>query len=436
MAGLDTIVNISIERKTSAVPRASFGIGAFMGEYQRVAAKAATYTEAAALLTAGYLATDPEYLAALAYFSQSPQPEKLIVGTRAGTVTVTPTATNSTAYTLTFKVPGSADIAITYNSDASATVAEITAGLTTAINANGTIAPYLTATDNTTNLSIVADVAGNVFGVKSTGAGTLAVTFAATETIANFLVGFRAANDLWYAIGMHSRVSADIQTMAAQIEPLKRLFVWQCNDSDLITAASTDPGSILKAASYARSFGFYHSSDSEYLDMGALAQLLVRDPGKVTLANKTIAGVTVDTIDATAQGYLDGKNICYYVAVGGVNITQGGKVAVGEWVDVMRDIDYLHVNMQADIFDVLTNNAKVPYTDLGIAQVESVIRSRLNGAARSGILVDDKTLYVTVPKASAVASADKATRTLTGIKFGGTLQGAVHFVRVAGTVAV
>ena len=92
--------------------------------------------------------------------------------------TATPTAANSTLYTLTINGKD-----VSYTSDGSATVAEITAGLTAAWNASAqTEIAEVTATDSTTHVTLTGDTAGKPFTVTSTGAGTinLATTTAAT----------------------------------------------------------------------------------------------------------------------------------------------------------------------------------------------------------------------------------------------------------------
>lgn len=87
-------------------------------------------------------------------------------------LTVTPTAANTTVYTL-----GTGDgltKTVSYTSDGSATVAEITAGLVTAWNAS-TAAELaeITAADITTAFTLTGDTAGKYFSITSTGAGTL-----------------------------------------------------------------------------------------------------------------------------------------------------------------------------------------------------------------------------------------------------------------------
>ena len=116
--------------------------------------------------------------AAVAGSSASSMPEECYTGLGfgAGSRSVLPTAANSTVYTLTFT--GASVKTATFTSDASGTVAEIVAGLRTAINANGTI-DYVAVT---TGIALVLMPKAGVLApsvITSTGAGTLALsTFA------------------------------------------------------------------------------------------------------------------------------------------------------------------------------------------------------------------------------------------------------------------
>ena len=92
------------------------------------------------------------------------------LGIGARSQSVAPTAANSTVYTLTFT--GAAVKTATFTSDGSGTVAEIVAGLMTAVNANGTI-DYVALT---TGIALVLQPKPGVSEptvVTSTGAGTL-----------------------------------------------------------------------------------------------------------------------------------------------------------------------------------------------------------------------------------------------------------------------
>ena len=95
--------------------------------------------------------------------------------------TITPTAVDSTVYTLTID-----GIAYSYTSGIGATVAQITAGLALEINVTQTngIVP-VTAVDNTTNITLTADVAGVAFTATDTGAGTLVIVPTQPNVVAN-----------------------------------------------------------------------------------------------------------------------------------------------------------------------------------------------------------------------------------------------------------
>jgi len=84
---LDTLINITEYVSPLAAPRATFNqllvIGTAGGAIFDVGERVREYTAAADMLDDGFLITDPEYLAALLYFSQSPAPTTLWVGYKA-----------------------------------------------------------------------------------------------------------------------------------------------------------------------------------------------------------------------------------------------------------------------------------------------------------------------------------------------------------------
>lgn len=87
--------------------------------------------------------------------------------------TLTPTATNSVAYTVQIMIGGNTYQA-TYTSDGSATVAEICTGLTSAIN-TAMPASTVLAEDGTSLVTLTGEVDGVNFDVESIGAGAIAI---------------------------------------------------------------------------------------------------------------------------------------------------------------------------------------------------------------------------------------------------------------------
>lgn len=80
---LDQIVDISVEVSPLAAPRATFNVALFIGTKTGIidtTERLRLFTSADEVLEAGYLVTDPEYIAASIYFSQSPSPRRLYIG--------------------------------------------------------------------------------------------------------------------------------------------------------------------------------------------------------------------------------------------------------------------------------------------------------------------------------------------------------------------
>jgi hypothetical protein len=79
---LDRIVDISVEVSPLAAPRATFNELLIVGSTVNItkAERVRVYEAAADMLDDGFDVDDPEYIAALIYFSQSPSPRRLWVG--------------------------------------------------------------------------------------------------------------------------------------------------------------------------------------------------------------------------------------------------------------------------------------------------------------------------------------------------------------------
>lgn len=79
---LDSIVDITVEVSPLAAPRATFNIACIIGNTDVIdtTERLRMYEDADDMLDDGFALTDPEYIAASIYFSQSPQPRKVYIG--------------------------------------------------------------------------------------------------------------------------------------------------------------------------------------------------------------------------------------------------------------------------------------------------------------------------------------------------------------------
>lgn len=81
---LKTVVNVQIYLAPLAAPRKAFNLGLIIGSAEVIptSERVRIYTDTKPMLEDGFLNTDPEYKAAVLYFSQRPQPTRLAVGVK------------------------------------------------------------------------------------------------------------------------------------------------------------------------------------------------------------------------------------------------------------------------------------------------------------------------------------------------------------------
>jgi hypothetical protein len=304
----------------------------------------------------------------------------------------------------------------------------------------------LTSTDNSTHVTLTAHAAGDHSSLKlvsksiaSTGVYNLSLLdVTADPGIATDLAAIHAADPDYYALLLPEGASSAVAVAAAgYVETLRRILVLQTSDALAWSASSvSDVAFNLKAAGYTRTstWAYPHLGlATGQLAAALLGRCLPLDPGSITFAHKELAGVTVDSPTETQRAALEGKNANHYTEIGDGGNTFPGKSAEGEWIDVIRDLDRSFDRLQTSVLSVLRSSNKVPFTDDGIDVVGNALRGALRADVTDGIYAS---FTVTTPAASAVSSADKAARSLTGVTFTATLAGAIHVTNITGTVSV
>lgn len=425
---LDSIVNVQISRSTAAVTQAGFGIPLILGP-KGFDGEVREYSSLSAMAE-DYAASDAEYIMAQKLFAQSPRIQKVKTALAstpvAQVVTVTPDVSNQEVFEYVVTIDGTK---YAFEGDADPTEAEIVAGLTALINADADA--KVTASGSTT-LILTADNAGEPF-TYSVGSRLSATLTTPSKGIAEDIAAVIDIDPDWYFLLTTAKDDTTVKVAANTIETMRRMYLFLNDDADVRTNATDDLVSELKAQSLFRTGVFYSGTAADRGDAGFVGKNAPFDPGSETWALKTISGVTVDAWTDSEKGYLDDKNANYYVQIAGVNVTRNGKVVGGEYIDVIRFIDWLQARMQERIFTALVNSRKIPFTDAGIAVIESCMREVLEAGIRAGGIVE---YTVTVPRAADISSADKAARNLTGLSFTATLAGAIHAVTITGNVSL
>ena len=317
------------------------------------------------------------------------------------------------------------------------------------------------ATNKTTTAFTRARVYGSVAEMASDGwASTDAVykianaIFSQNPSVNKIVVGRKDSNDAtidaalnaianenndWYGIVVDQALVSSFADVASWVETAKKFAIFWITDVNAYDPSkSTDLASVLKLANRNRSAVVWHATPAggaDYPDSAWMGEGFPYEPGTSTWAYKTLNGVTPDTLLASQETALKNKNCNYYMTVGGVSITQEGKVASGEYIDIIIGTDWIEARLREAVYSALVNNRKIPYDDTGIAMIEGLVKGVLNEAASKGILQADS-IAVTVPKYADIPQADKLARKLPDVKFSALYQGAIHSVTINGTISV
>lgn len=444
---LQNHVQLTITQDSVGVSRLGFGRMLIASHNAPFPELFRLYTGTADMITDGFLADSPEVLAAASAFSQNPRPPDIAVGrlptapTLAATLSVTNVINNHT-YSIRVRGEGVTETVASFTSDATATDGEIVVGLVAALEA--VVGNNYVAAGAVSPFTVTGDAAGDWFSLEVLEPQNLSIAYDhADPGLAAELAAVSLENNDWYGLVTLYNSEAYVNAAAAYIETVKKLYVPDVNASASITAIAGG-GDILDdlaVSAYQRTGGFYHPSPAEMTAAAWMGDMLPRDPGSATWKFKTLIGVPPVSLTATQRANLIAKNANSYELVAGVNITFEGTRADGDFLDVTRGIDKLEDDISKDVFASLASNPKIPYTDGGIAIIESDVRGALGRntetpSAPLRLLAADPAPVVTVPKVANVAPADKTARILRDVKFTATLAGAVHKTNITGVVSV
>lgn len=448
MAKLDRIANVQISLRTTAITELSFSDMLILGSHVLSTARAIAITGADELLDMGLSSTDPLYFAARDAFAQIPAVRQVFIGRRqVDEVGINVTRAAPVDYSVTLKWrdgTGTQQTATaTYTGLPADTAALIATGLASAINA--TAAP-VTATALDSNVSIENDVSGAAMGV--TVAGNLEMTVAAsTESVTDALAAVSNGPFNWYGLVIASRDQVDVKAAAAWAETNEKLFGTASSDPNIIDSGSTgDIASDLMANQYFRTFGFYSANAAiQYPEAAIMSSMFTFYPGQETWALKKLAGIIYDELTEGQAITAHSKNFSTFELFRNFAVTQGGKVAAGEWIDVIRLRDQLVESIRVSVVSAMINaDGKVPYTDDGIQIIGNAIRAPLDLNVRRGGIAPEEldesdrvipSYTISLPRSSQVPFNDKANRVLNDVKFTARLAGAIHIVNINGSLS-
>lgn len=427
MTVLTDIIQIDITRETAAVTQTNFNVPLFVSAHTKFAERARNYSSLTAVAE-DFAVTDSAYIVAQKLFSQVLKPSQIVIGRRlvpSSTVSISVAAAGT--YTLTIN-----EIPFSYVATALDTQVDIAEAIKTAYDV--TPITGVTVTDNLDGTLTIASAVGYSLAVT---ANMTQANSPATESWIDAINAVSLVNNTWYAVMIESHLEADVLAVAGMIEGMKKVFGTSSASLDVKTTSTTDTFSKLEALGYQRTFGLWSATaDTEFPEAAWIGYQLQEQPGSNTWAYKALSGVTVSSLSDTESSNIQAKSASTYERVGGLNSTIGAKMFGGEWIDVIIFVDWLEARMKERLWSRLVNSKKIPYTAAGAAIIEAEIRAQLNDGIRAGGLAPVPAPVVVVPDVLSLSTNTRAQRIFEGITFSARLAGAIHFIKVQGTVTV
>lgn len=169
-----------------------------------------------------------------------------------------------------------------------------------------------------------------------------------------------------------------------------------------------------------------------------VGEIAGRSAGSFTYKNIILSGIEAQNLTDAQIDAIHKKGGITFVQKAGDNVTSEGKLAGGEYIDVIDSEDYIIQQLAYKTQKLMNTAAKVPFDNNGIAMLESVAVDVLQGAFNQGMIAikaDGSPAYsVAYALSEDVSEKDRANRRYLGGTFSFTLAGAVHEVEITGTI--
>lgn len=444
------IVNVDITLNTAGTTREGFGLPLFLASTDNFEERVRGYTSLTEVAE-DFGEDTAAYKAAKQLWSQTPKATQLYIGRRAMqyTVSIPDEVTESTDYSLTVAVGGGVSQPYRYTAQAEDTALIVLTQFKEQIEADPTIKGAVTINVTGTGSSatmIVTKSGDNDFVKVTSTTNTVSIVGITADTAATALAAIEKYSTDWYFIAAEDRTTQFVLAMASEIQARKKIFFTANSDVAALQgtelASASDVPAQLAKSMYTRTVCLWHHAAShDYPEMAYVAYGAPYDAGSIAWGNAQLTGVEASLqpanqrpLTSIQKSALDVRHCNFIDLDGGVPVVRRGITSGGEWIDIIRGVDWLESDLKTSLRDLLINQkgGKITYDDTGITRIRQVIETSLQRAVNRNFL---SSYTVNVPKASQVALADKKARILKDVTFAGILAGAILDVDLKGTVA-
>lgn len=203
-----------------------------------------------------------------------------------------------------------------------------------------------------------------------------------------------------------------------------------------VTTDSEDVIDSLHEGEYDNTFYVVHNTPESYACEAWIGRCGAESPGSITWNFKPVSGIGLSNKESERVRDKNGNSSIEYH---GQQYMFDGRVASGQWIDVIQSQHYVYQKVNEEVFSALINNPKIPYDNTGISVIEGAIENALKSAANNGIIAMEDNEYmfdVSTPDRSDMSKNDRVNRILKDVKANFIIAGAIHGGEVEITVSV
>ena len=379
-------------------------------------------------VAAAFGTSAPEYLAALLWFEQSPQPTSLLIGRWANAATngqlfcgplaaqnlaIGPWAAITTG-SFTVHVDGAGAKNITgldfhlqtnLNGVASvinAALTAATAGASVAYDALNERFVFTSATTGAaSSVSFLTpegtgvDISGMLVGTNASGNGAFQANGIVAETALQAVELFNDRfSSQWYGLTVLGAEDADHLAIAEYIEASNppHFYGVSTQEGGVITEGDTSNIAYQLQQLDINHCAVQYSSTSPYAVVSLLARILTTNwaanNSTITLMYKQEPGIVPENLTATQASAAEACNANVFVEYNNQTaIIQYGACPSGQFVDTVIGCDWWRDTAQTNVFNLLFGSlTKIPQTDAGMNQIVAELQAACEEGVNNGLI--------------------------------------------------
>lgn len=489
-------VNVILTPQGAQAPALNTGLVLGTSTVIDVVSRMRVYSTLAAV-AADFGNSAQEYLAAVLWFAQNPQPTSLNIGrwvnaNSAGQLICGGlTAANTLLSAWTSITTGSFKIAVdggavtnvpALNFAAQTTLNGVAAVIQTAVQGLGGAFAAVTCvynsvynrfvfTSGTTGTSSAisfmtagstgVDISAQLEGLSTSSGAYVANGIAAESALSCVELFDNQFAGQWYNLFIPSAVDSDHTAIAPYIDgDATPHFYWiNTQESAVLALGDTTHIGYLLQQLQSQHTAWQYSSQSLYAVWSMAARIASTNwQGSLTaisLMYKTEPDVTAEVLTVNQRDALlsyNGNVYDTYANPSGVPLIEPGICPSGQFIDTIIGVDWLRTQIQTNVFNILyQSNTKIPQTDAGVNQLENGAAAACDQGVINGLLAAgtwnsggfgqliegqwlDAGYYVYAPSVATQSQSQRQARISPPIQVAAKLAGAIDTVNITATI--